>query len=62
MKESYGEGPATHTGPESCAAVREALTEIPPHREGLDTGQKLGPPQKPEMDRERTPAWKLAEG
>ena len=26
MKESYGEGPATHTGPESCAAVREALT------------------------------------
>jgi RNA-directed DNA polymerase len=26
MKESYGEGLATHTGPESCAAVREALT------------------------------------
>ena len=26
MKESYGEGRATHTGPESCAAVREALT------------------------------------
>jgi RNA-directed DNA polymerase len=26
MKESYGEGVATHTGPESCAAVREALT------------------------------------
>ena len=23
MKESYGEGPATHTGPESCAAVRK---------------------------------------
>jgi hypothetical protein len=26
MKESHGEGLATHTGPESCAAVREALT------------------------------------
>ena len=26
MKESYGEGLAAHTGPESCAAVREALT------------------------------------
>ena len=23
MKESYGEGPATHTGPESCVDVRE---------------------------------------
>src|SRR5213594_48597 len=23
MKESYGEGVATHTGPESCAVVRE---------------------------------------
>ena len=28
MKESYGEGPATHTGPESCAADREALTGV----------------------------------
>ena len=28
MKESYGEGLATHTGPESCAAVREALTGV----------------------------------
>jgi hypothetical protein len=26
MKESYGEGLATHAGPESCAASREALT------------------------------------
>jgi len=26
MKESYGEGSAAHTGPESCAACREALT------------------------------------
>ena len=28
MRESYGEGLATHTGPESCAAVREALTGV----------------------------------
>src|SRR4029450_1226117 len=28
MQESYGEGRATHTGPESCAAVREALTGV----------------------------------
>jgi len=32
MKESYGEGPATHTDPESCADVRkggrEALTGV----------------------------------
>ncbi len=27
MKESYGEGLATHTGPESCAAGREAVGE-----------------------------------
>ena len=23
MRESYGEGAATHTGPESCVALRE---------------------------------------
>jgi hypothetical protein len=28
MQESYGEGLAVHTGPESCAAVREALTGV----------------------------------
>jgi hypothetical protein len=27
MKESYGEGLATHTGPESCAGDREAVGE-----------------------------------
>ena len=27
MKESYGEGPATHTGPESCGAAREGSIE-----------------------------------
>jgi hypothetical protein len=28
MEESYGEGPATHTGPESCADVREGNGEV----------------------------------
>ena len=28
MKASHGKGLATHTGPESCAAVREALTGV----------------------------------
>jgi hypothetical protein len=28
MQESYGEGLAVHTGPESCAAFREALTGV----------------------------------
>jgi hypothetical protein len=27
MQESYGEGPANHTGPESCAGVREGEGE-----------------------------------
>ena len=27
MKESYGEGPATHTGPESCGAARKGVGE-----------------------------------
>ena len=29
MKESYGEGVATHAGPESCVGVGEALTAVP---------------------------------
>ena len=28
MKASHGKGLATHTGPESCAAAREALTGV----------------------------------
>jgi RNA-directed DNA polymerase len=36
MKESYGEGLATHTGPESCAAGREAVGEAL-------TGVRAGP-------------------
>jgi hypothetical protein len=36
MKESYGEGLATHTGPESCAGCREAVGEAL-------TGVRAGP-------------------
>ena len=35
MKESYGEGVATHTGPESCDVVREDDVEAP-------TGERAG--------------------
>ena len=35
MQESYGEGPATHTGPESCADARKS------GREAL-TGERAG--------------------
>jgi hypothetical protein len=36
MKESYGEGLATHTGPESCAGCRKAVGEAL-------TGVRAGP-------------------
>jgi RNA-directed DNA polymerase len=35
MKESYGEGPAIHTGPESCGAAREGSDEAL-------TGERMG--------------------
>jgi len=35
MKESYGEGPATHTGPESCGAARKDSVEAL-------TGERMG--------------------
>ena len=35
MKESYGEGVATHTGPESCGVVREDAAEA-------STGERAG--------------------
>ena len=35
MKESYGEGPATHTGPESCEAARKDSAEAL-------TGERMG--------------------
>ena len=38
MKEPYGEGPASHTGPESCADVREDIGEA---LTGVHTGQPL---------------------
>ena len=47
MKESYGEGVANHTGPESCVAVREdggeALTRVRAGRVwSRETGLTLG--------------------
>lgn len=42
MQESYGEGPASHTGPESCAAVREGRGEAL-------TGERAGRPSSREM-------------
>src|SRR5271157_6070895 len=36
MKEPYGEGPASHTGPESCAGSREGTGEA---LTGVHTGQ-----------------------
>jgi hypothetical protein len=38
MEESYGEGPASHTGPESCGGVREDAAET---LTGVHTGQPL---------------------
>jgi RNA-directed DNA polymerase len=38
MKEPYGEGPASHTGPESCAGSREGAGEA---LTGVHTGQPL---------------------
>ncbi len=38
MKEPYGEGPANHTGPESCAGAREGAGEA---LAGVHTGQVL---------------------
>jgi hypothetical protein len=53
MKESYGEGGAPHTGPESCASVRkgegEALTGA---RAGQPLSREIEPPS-----RKRWPLW-----
>ena len=47
MKESYGEDPASHTGPESCAVAREG------RREAL-TGVCAGEPLSREIIRIRS--------
>jgi RNA-directed DNA polymerase len=47
MQESYGEGLASHTGPESCVAIRkdgdEALTGV---RAGRVLNREIGSPPK----------------
>lgn len=48
MKEPYGEGVASHTGPESCAGAREGTGE------GL-TGVHTGQPLSCEIRSSRTP-------
>jgi hypothetical protein len=48
MKEPYGEGPASHTGPESCAGAREGTGEA---LTGVHTGQ----PSSCEINQSGTP-------
>lgn len=36
MRESYGEGVASHTGPESCAVAREGSAPLPSSRDPLE--------------------------
>ncbi len=56
MKESYGEGLATRTGPESCVAAREG------GREAL-TGERAGRVFSRERNHSGTPTpWRKAEG
>src|SRR5213593_3239438 len=52
MKESYGKGIATHTGPESCAIAREGEGEA---LTGGGTGQVLSR----EIDEPRRETWPL---
>jgi hypothetical protein len=69
MQESYGEGAATHTGPESCGGVREGTGEAltgggtgrvwsreihEPHR-GADAVEERGRPHRLRRDREAEP-------
>ena len=67
MQESYGEGLATRTGPESCAVVREALTGARAGRvfsreraslRGADAVRRSGRPYPARRQREtrRSPA------
>ena len=52
MKESYGEGVATHTGPESCVIVREGDGEAL-------TGGRAGQVLSREMHGPRRESWVL---
>jgi RNA-directed DNA polymerase len=56
MKESYSEGLAIHTGPESCAHIREGVGEAL-------TGVRAGRVLSREITRSRVPTpWCSAEG
>jgi hypothetical protein len=52
MKESYGEGVATHTGPESCAVARKGAGEAL-------TGERAGQVLSREMHTPRREPWAL---
>jgi hypothetical protein len=55
MKESHGEGVATHTGPESCAGVREDASEAL-------TGERAGQPLSRENGESLSGADAVEEG
>ncbi len=47
MKESYGEGPASHTGLESCAAAREGRGEaLTGERAGRTSSREINAPSR----------------
>jgi len=64
MKESHGEGKASRTGPESCAAVREALTGVRAGRvfsrerllRSADAVRRSGRPHRARRYRETRPS------
>ena len=61
MKESYGEGLATHTGPESCVGAREGGGEaLTGERAGRVLSREIHTPRK-RYSGVPTP-WKKAEG
>src|SRR5712691_2576524 len=63
MKESYGKGVATHTGPESCAVAREGGGEaLTGERAGQVLSREIHEPSRERRDFRRPTPWRLAEG
>ena len=63
MKESYGKGVATHTGPESCAVAREGEGEaLTGGRAGQVLSREIHEPSRERRDFRRPTPWRLAEG